>query len=405
MRFLRLFLLFSFASPLVTACGGVTAGSASDGGSPTGPETSTTLPPSCGAGQVVCRGGCTNLSSDPYNCGTCAYACPFSAPTCLSGQCTSGSSTPPSEPDAGSGLPTNPGGPAPSGGSAVTLAISKLYYGDTDRNGVSNPNAWQSYGLNIDGKLTTKTSTDVCTLAAGAAKVAQTDGNGGIDNSFGENILPILITVAGSNFSQTENNAIDQGSSTMMFAFGDLGSGADYAPLPAILEQAGPTATTAKWDGTDVRPTVAQQAAVQFTGGYMNSRVWVGSPPGAGTFDMHLWNVAGEPPVPMNHLQITMLVDPSNASATQGVVSAVLPTAQFVSYLQAMAGSISTSLCSGSAFNSIAQQIEQASDILDDGTNQAGVACNAISLGLGFDASAVQVGGTVTLPAPPNPCQ
>jgi hypothetical protein len=100
-----------------------------------------------------------------------------------------------------------------------------------------------------------------------------------------------------------------------------------------------------------------------------------------------------------------MLVDPSNASATQGVVSGIVPTQFFIAYLQSIAGSISTSLCNGSAFSSIAQQIEQASDIMQDGTNQPGVPCDAISVGLGFDATAVQLGGAVTLPTAPNPCQ
>ena len=76
--------------------------------------------------------------------------------------------------------------------------------------------------------------------------------------------------------------------------------------------------------------------------------------------------------MPMTHMQLAMLVDPGNATATQGTLSAVLQTTQLVAYLQQIAGSISTSLCSGSAFQSIAQQIEQASDILHDGTNQAG---------------------------------
>lgn len=64
------------------------------------------------------------------------------------------------------------------------------------------------------------------------------------------------------------------------------------------------------------------------------------------------------------------------------------------------------SLCSGSAFDSIAQQISQAQDIQLDGTNAAGTPCTAISIGLGFDG--VQIGPVDTVSFPegqlPNIC-
>ncbi|MFI5302793.1 MAG: hypothetical protein ACHREM_32285 [Polyangiales bacterium] len=64
----------------------------------------------------------------------------------------------------------------------------------------------------------------------------------------------------------------------------------------------------------------------------------------------------------------------------------------------------STSLCQGSAFDSVAQQFRQANDILLDGTNVAGAPCTGISLGVGFEAKRVQLGSVVTPTAPPSPC-
>jgi hypothetical protein len=55
--------------------------------------------------------------------------------------------------------------------------------------------AWKQMGFNLDGKVTTATSTDVCQLVAGAEPAEQDDGQDGIDNSFGENICPILNTL------------------------------------------------------------------------------------------------------------------------------------------------------------------------------------------------------------------
>jgi hypothetical protein len=78
------------------------------------------------------------------------------------------------------------------------------------------------------------------------------------------------------------------------------------------------------------------------------------------------------------------------ATAAGGTVGGVLNTQEFLAALQNAVGWISQSLCNGSAFDSIAQQIKQAQDILHDGTNVAGQPCDAISIGLGFDG--VQIG-------------
>ena len=100
---------------------------------------------------------------------------------------------------------------------------------------------------------------------------------------------------------------------------------------------------------------------------------------------------------------------PSQGSATNGVIAGVLDTQAFIASLQTVAGSISSSLCSGSAFQSIATQIQQASDIQLSGTavtNVAGSSCNAISIGLGFDATEIAAPSVIAapVPPPPNPC-
>jgi hypothetical protein len=50
-------------------------------------------------------------------------------------------------------------------------------------------------------------------------------------------------------------------------------------------------------------------------------------------------------------------------------------------------------------------QIAQASDILQDGTQDPTLPCDGISIGLGFDAVLDQLGPMVApKPPPPNPC-
>src|SRR5262245_48856894 len=83
--------------------------------------------------------------------------------------------------------PAPPFGTIPGDGvGSVTFAVTQLRLGDADANGEQDPKAWMHYGYNLDGKVSTASSTNVC---AGADP---SDGDNGIDNSFGRKILPLL---------------------------------------------------------------------------------------------------------------------------------------------------------------------------------------------------------------------
>jgi hypothetical protein len=330
------------------------------------------------------------------------------------------------------------GATTPPATKAHQYALSRLYLGDTDRTGVPSAAAWRMYGYNLDNKVTTKTSTDVCTLAPGAAKATQTDGNGGIDNSFGENILPILITIAGSDYGARVDASIqgglwtdlvytvgfDDGTGNTTSATGLNGvllGGGNYA---AAYDGGAPTwGLTTHWP---IRPETLNgcangvcpagtdpiaNALVKFPAAFQVNGIFVSGP----STDLVPVMLLGAPitlPLPVRSAVITF--DPNvPGSVTNGTIAGVLDSAELINAFHAIAGGISTSLCSGSAFQSIAQQILQASDIVIDPssgsvTNTAGVACNAISIGLGFDAveiappTAADIAGPT--PAAPNPC-
>jgi hypothetical protein len=290
-----------------------------------------------------------------------------------------------------------------------------MFFGDSDRSGGPNQDAWKKCGLNIDHAFTTESSTDSCTLVSGASCAVQLDGNNGIDNAFGANVAPMLQFFApggeqGTAFSATANGAIERGAGTMLVRLDGVGNAASYAPLAGALYRAVPTSSPPKWDGTDVRDVddasvvsadITQPLAA-FPAGYMNERTWVGAPAASVAY-LDVPVLATMPPLRIRHVQVLINVAPDNATA-QGVLSGLIPEADLVAWFRLMAGAISTSLCSESAFHSIAAQVEQTSDILDDGTNVAGKSCNAISIGLGFDAVAVQLGRAQSVPPPIDPC-
>jgi hypothetical protein len=370
------------------ACGGSSrsadASTGDDAG--TGAESSAPDAAMCATPHMTCAGSCVDTFADPANCGRCAHACAQGA-TCAAGTCVYDT------------------------GTSIVLAIKKLYVGDTDRNGVASAVAWKSYGVNLDGKTTDSTSTDVCTLAAGTPKSAQVDGTGGIDNSFGNNILPIWLTTIGTTFAQKTNDATATGAaSTTLLRIDGVTAQPDAALAPGSAFIGIPFGASPKWDGSDIWPIDSSSVtngdikmpALAFASGAMTSRVWTAAPPAIGA-NLPLLFV-GDEQVLISDVKISMTIAADGRSAVQGTIAGVMPTNAYIAALQKAAGRISTSLCQGSAFDSIAQQIRQASDILRDGSNMAGVSCDAISIGIGFDATIVKLGEIVTPPVQPNPC-
>lgn len=315
--------------------------------------------------------------------------------------------------DSGAGeVPPRPSVAPAAGDGHVVLALSKLYFGDTDRSGNPSQYAWQQYGLDIDGKTTDYCSTDTCTLVAGSSRSVQLDGNNGIDNSFGSQLLPILTTLD-SLFTGNANAALHGGDATMLVELDGAGAGPSYAPMTASLLRAVPIASPL-WNGADVRDIdtaslvdgmIAQPASV-FPDGYMNARTWVGLPStGTAWLDLHLI-VGGHamPPVPIHHVQIVMSVTADGSSATQGTIAGVIRTSDAVAWAQLWALDDLPAQCDQGSAQPFGEQVAQASDIMADGTNEPGHTCDGISVGLGFDAVAVQLGQPQAVAQYYDPC-
>lgn len=298
-----------------------------------------------------------------------------------------------------------------------TFALNALLLGDTIRGQTTtSTTAWKDYGFNIDYKISDAKSMDVCTRAAGAPSSVQTDGTLGVDNSFGANILPIIQS-AGSipNPSQTISESIAKGSFTIMFKIkGLMGAMQTNTGLSAQLFASGefdptgmtkPTFTTA--DDWPVRPellndgkTVASGSKVTFPDSYITNGTFV-TPSGTVTLSLVFQGVA----LDIEIVKAVIVMDIAGDTANSGTIAGVIPTEKLIDGLKKVAGRISKSLC-GSAFDGIAQQIRQTSDINADGSNTAGKACDAISIGIGFTAK--RIGNPTKVAAlgtaPPDPC-
>jgi hypothetical protein len=326
--------------------------------------------------------------------------------------------------------PTKPTSGTPASTTPHNYALHQLVLGDTDRSGNPSTTAWQDFGYDLDGKITTQSSTDVCTLVAGSSKQVQVDGTKGIDNSFGSQIMPIIGTLD-STASQTLNTAIAGGSFTIMtyvVGFDDsAGNTTTAAGLTGVLLAGGKYSADGgapAWDTTTVWPVLpdpglitgcsatagcpsgtdpVKDAVIQFNGAFQTKGEFVSGAPNPLTLSLSI----GGQTLSLDIASAVISFDPSSpGSVTNGTIAGVLDTQDLISGLMNVAGNISTSLCSGSAFQSIAMQIEQTSDIVLNGTtvsNPAGTTCNAISIGLGFNSTEIAVPSVIAPGSPPTP--
>lgn len=330
--------------------------------------------------------------------------------------------------------PSSPTGASPTSITTYhNFALHHVHLGDeSDVNGLPD---WYQYGYDIDGLDTTKDS-KACTLYSGAPTTNQEDGPGGVDNSFGKNIVSTLLQGIVNNPSQTVTNAIVAGHFTVMMDIlglnpaantsatgltGALFGGVSFAQAPNAAN-ATPTFTlTDNWpidpayivghpdSGTPLTPPIS--ATITFTGAYQNNGVFVSGSYTDVTLSIQLEGQNLQ--IPIQHAIITANIPgagddggaPSGTHAASGIIAGVIDAQTLEMNVQGVAGSLSTEFCNASDFATIGKEILQAADIMDDGTNVAGTPCNGISVGIGFDADEImlpQVVGTPTVG--PNPC-
>ena len=320
--------------------------------------------------------------------------------------------------DGGGGTSTTGQPPARPEGNATTDTSVRTFAVDTLKLGTNNE--WKKIGYNIDGKVSTGASKDVCAPVPGGPTSPHQDGDNGIDNSFGANVLPILLPLQ-QDLPRLASNALANGSFTIMiqtnglpsaaptdstglsgqlFAggqFSDIGDGGlgappafdlttDWPVLPAILK------------GSDV----ASGSKIQFANAYVSGGTFVSGDRLTVSLNLNFSGVQLD--LSVRNAIITM--KPNGASMTDGIISGYLDTKEISAAITKIGGRLSTQFCGGTAITSFVQNLEYSSDMLADGTTDGSRQCDAISIGLGFTAKEVK-NPTKVAPAggdTPDPC-
>lgn len=300
--------------------------------------------------------------------------------------------------------------------STKTFAVRRLFLGETRRDGAFDELAWKEFGFNLDGKVTSNTSTDRCTRRVGTPSSIQTDGTGGIDNAFGASLNLLFRAWLGvPSVSQSANDAIAGGESTTLITVVGLSddpaqtakalraSAFPTAPFEGTFPGYGPALDLAVLsEGLADGTSFAAGSKVTFPTAYVVSGTFV-AVDSKGVLHIHIELAPSSPLDLAIHDPIISFVHSDPLTAAWGVIAGVLDPDEVVESARRMARSTVPYQVCGSKFDSLEKQIRDLVDIMLDRSNPKDVPCNAISIGIGFEATLVakptRVGEAAPLPS------
>lgn len=337
---------------------------------------------------------------------------------------TGGQPSPPRRCDINPGAcaqpPPPPAAPAARGTRETVFAVRKLFLGGTDRAGVPSTSAWKQYGFNLDWLSSKKTDSNHCQPVAGTyPATVKTDGEGGIDNSFGANLLPLGASLE-PRLQDRVNRELEAGRYTLLFRLTNLEDPAwAQTGVNALVYRGADLGRAPAWDGTDPWPVTADSVAggdlgrplAAFPESYVTGSTWVVvgvplelridggamDPDGGALEDRRMpWTL------PLAQVAITMELEGTGTElrAARGVIGGFVETERLVEAMRRPLEEFDPALCEPETMASLVELLRSASDIMADGTNgDPTKTCDAISVGLGFEAGVVRLGEV----APPEP--
>lgn len=311
-------------------------------------------------------------------------------------------------------------GAAPTTAPERYFAVQHIKLGDVDESGKKSSTEWRKIGLDLDGVSSTLGSGPHCQPAQdGKAKAIEEDGDGGIDNSFGRNIVP-LFGLGSTPPTLAMSESIAHGEFSLLLGLNGLPEGPEGADLVGSLFAAQaprdakgkPIAPSAQqwedgsfaWDVLDTflvskDPLISQ---ARLTGGTLKGNEWRTDAADV-TLLVPLNGVVME--LRLHGARVKASFSASHEKIDNGVLAGVLFTDEFVEEFARVGPQVSPTLCSQALFDGVLQALQQSSDILKDQTQDPEKICDAISAGLMFDAALAQAASVVAAdPASEQAC-
>jgi hypothetical protein len=290
----------------------------------------------------------------------------------------------------------------------TVMAVSQLYFGE------GNNGEWKSYGFNLDGLSSTATSTDLCQPNSGAMpSVPYPDGNNGIDNSFGKNLLPVILGLD-TTWTTDVNTAIQLGDFTVLLELDCLPPTGVVPVFNTKLFGGGALPMPPKFDGTDKWPVVPEllsdpmdpeSSLVQFPMCSVDAKNTFSAGMN-GTYIIIIPVMSQGNTTTMkltlHAAQVTMSLSPDRKSAINGMIGGVLDTEEFIAELKKVGYLLA--ICGNAGLSGLETVVRQASDIMVTGKQDPMMTCNGISVGIGFDMKPAQIGVVAPAAAPSMSC-
>lgn len=309
--------------------------------------------------------------------------------------------------------PGRPDAPATTASGVRTFAVRALYLGDATRDGAASASAWKSLGYNLDGKVSSSKSTDVCKRVQGASASVQTDGDTGIDNSFGYNIMAIISGVQ-PDATVTQNKRIGDGAPTTLLQVTGLSADDTQTstglvvdafaagPFDSIAENAGKKPTFSLADNWPVLPSATKSGTIASGAAVRSSEAYTVGGTLVARFDLlnvQVLVLQSTMVIPLRKAVVTGRV--SNGALSGGTIAGVIAAADMRQVFDAQFNTFTDQFCDPAAKENVLSLISQSADIVVDGSNPPTANCDAISAGFGFEAAAISEVKTVgPVPAP-----
>ncbi len=280
-------------------------------------------------------------------------------------------------------------------GEGTTLAATKLIFGE------GNSGQWKKVGFNLDGLASTAASMDVCKPnSGGSVLTAYPDGEMGIDNSFGKNLLPLILALYPTWPTDT-NNGINSGFFTVLLKLECLPPTGDVPSFTTKLFGGTALGSAPKFDGTDKWP-VSPELLSNLMDPESSNILFKNSSVKGDLFDagkdetfilavpIKTDTMSTSVKLTLYAARTTMTLGADRKSSTNGKLGGVLNTEEFVAEMKKVGALLG--LCDSPLFDGLIMQVRQASDIMADGSQDPTKTCDGISMGLGFEMKEVQVG-------------
>ena len=291
----------------------------------------------------------------------------------------------------------------PSPTTGTVFALTKLSFGE-GTNG-----QWKSIGYNIDGLVSDGDSTDVCQPnAGGSPNFAYPDGDDGIDNSFGRNLVPIILGLA-PGWPDTVNTYLDEGVFNTMVKVYCIPPTGDATGLTSKVFGGTALGSPPAYDGTDEWPvqpeilsdtTAPESSTLVLENGSVEGDAFASGDPATIilTIPIEFQDSVVLIKLTLYQARITMTLAEDRKSATEGTISGVLNVDEVIDQLNRVA--YAAEVCEESQYQTALTIVRQAADIMNDGTQDPGSTCDAISFGVSFEMAEVQLGpvGAPVLP-------